>query len=56
MASHSSAPAHGEITGLLRAWSEGSPAAFDQVMPLVYDELHRMAARYLAGERSSISI
>jgi RNA polymerase sigma factor (TIGR02999 family) len=56
MASHSSAPAHGEITGLLRAWSEGSPAAFDQVMPLVYDELHRMAARYLAGERSFISI
>ena len=55
MASHSSAPAHGEITGLLRAWSDGSPAAFDQVMPLVYDELHRMAARYLAGERSAIS-
>ena len=45
----------GEITGLLRAWSEGDRAAFDKVMPLVYDELHRLAARYLAGERSAPS-
>ena len=26
------------------------------MLPLVYDELHRMAARYLVGERSSISL
>ncbi|PYQ11761.1 MAG: RNA polymerase subunit sigma-70 [Acidobacteria bacterium] len=46
----------GEVTDLLRAWSEGSPEAFDRVMPLVYDELHRMAARYLAGERANVSL
>jgi RNA polymerase sigma-70 factor (ECF subfamily) len=46
---------HGDITELLGAWSDGDPAAFDRVMPLVYDELHRMAARYLAGERSNHS-
>jgi RNA polymerase sigma factor (TIGR02999 family) len=45
-----------EITGLLRAWSDGDTTALDRVMPLVYDELHRMASRYLAGERSTISV
>jgi RNA polymerase sigma factor (TIGR02999 family) len=45
----------GDITDLLGAWSDGDPDAFDHVMPLVYDELHRMAARYLAGERSNNS-
>jgi RNA polymerase sigma factor (TIGR02999 family) len=42
----------GAVTELLRAWSDGDPDAFERVLPLVYDELHRMAARYLAGERS----
>jgi RNA polymerase sigma-70 factor, ECF subfamily len=46
----------GEVTGLLRAWSEGDGDAFEQVLPLVYDELHRIAARYLVGERSSVSL
>jgi RNA polymerase sigma-70 factor (ECF subfamily) len=46
----------GSVTELLSAWSAGDPSAFDRVMPLVYDELHRMAARYLAGERSDISL
>ena len=45
----------GEVTELLRAWSGGEATAFERVLPLVYDELHRMAARYLAGERSSLS-
>jgi len=45
-----------ELTGLLRAWSGGDADAFEQVLPLVYDELHRMAARYLAGERSTVSL
>ena len=44
------------MTGLLQAWSEGEAGAFDRVLPLVYDELHRIAARHLAGERSSISL
>jgi RNA polymerase sigma factor (TIGR02999 family) len=42
----------GDLTGLLRAWSEGSEQAFDDLVPLVYDELHRMALRSLAGERA----
>ena len=46
----------GEVTTLLRAWSDGEADAFDRVLPLVYDELHRMAARYLVGERSTVSL
>jgi RNA polymerase sigma factor (TIGR02999 family) len=46
----------GEVTALLREWSDGDPDAFERVLPLVYEELHRMAARYLTGERSSISL
>jgi RNA polymerase sigma-70 factor (ECF subfamily) len=46
----------GEVTTLLRAWSDGDADAFERVLPLVYDELHRMAARYLVGERAQISL
>jgi RNA polymerase sigma-70 factor, ECF subfamily len=46
---------HG-VTGLLRAWSEGDRDAFERVLPHVYDELHRMAARYLAGEQAHVSL
>ncbi|HKY22008.1 MAG TPA: sigma-70 family RNA polymerase sigma factor [Vicinamibacterales bacterium] len=42
----------GQLTDLLRAWSNGDTRAFEQVVPLVYDELHRMALRSLAGERT----
>jgi RNA polymerase sigma factor (TIGR02999 family) len=45
-------PASGDVTGLLRVWSDGDERAFEQLLPLVYDELHRMAVRYVAGERS----
>lgn len=47
---------YGDVTILLRAWNEGERDAFERVLPLVYEELHRMASRYLAGERSSISL
>ncbi len=47
---------NGEVTTLLRAWNDGDPDAFERVVPLVYEELHRMAARYLIGEPSSISL
>ena len=43
----------GELTGLLRAWSGGDERALDELLPLVYDELHRMALRSLAGERAA---
>lgn len=46
----------GDITGMLRLWSSGDEAAFDRLMPLVYDELHRIALRYMAGERSHVSL
>src|SRR5262245_34926725 len=49
---HRDPPSSGELTMLLRAWSDGDEQAFDQVVPLVYGELHRMALRSLAGERS----
>ncbi|MGH9351583.1 MAG: sigma-70 family RNA polymerase sigma factor [Terriglobia bacterium] len=44
-------PAH-EVTQLLQAWSEGDERALDKLMPLVYNELHRLAQRYMAGERA----
>ena len=41
-----------EVTVMLRAWSEGvNREALDALVPLVYDELHRQAHRYLRGER-----
>lgn len=48
--------APGDVTGLLRLWSNGDERAFAQMIPLVYDELHRMALRHLAGERSDVSL
>ena len=48
--------AGGDVTGLLRLWSAGDELAFEQLVPLVYDELHRMALRYLTGERSTVSL
>lgn len=46
----------GDVTAMLRAWSAGAPDAFERVLPLVYEELHRMAARSLVGERAGISL
>ena len=40
-----------EVTQLLLAWNEGNPGALDRLMPLMYDELHRMARRYMRQER-----
>jgi RNA polymerase sigma factor (TIGR02999 family) len=37
----------GEVTQLLRAYGQGDPAAFDRVLPLVYDDLRRIARRRL---------
>ena len=41
-----------DITGLLLAWTQGDSQALEQLMPLVYQELHRIAARHFRGERS----
>jgi RNA polymerase sigma factor (TIGR02999 family) len=40
-----------EVTQLLRAWSEGDGSALDKLMPIVYDELHRMARQYMVHEK-----
>ena len=39
-------------TALLLAWNRGEPDALDALLPLVYEELRRLAARYMKGERS----
>ena len=41
----------GEITRLLRAWGGGDPVALDRLTPLVYEQLRRMARRYMRNER-----
>lgn len=43
-------PAH-EVTGLLRRWRAGDQSARDELLPLVYAELRRLAQRYLKRER-----
>jgi RNA polymerase sigma factor (TIGR02999 family) len=37
---------------MLRRWGDGDQAVLDRLLPLVYDELHRQAARYLRRERA----
>jgi RNA polymerase sigma factor (TIGR02999 family) len=44
------------ITQLLQAWFEGHAEALDQLMPLVYEELHRAASRYMAGENAGATL
>lgn len=43
-------PPSREITQLLLAWSEGDQAALDQLAPLVYEELRRLAHKYMRRE------
>jgi RNA polymerase sigma-70 factor, ECF subfamily len=42
----------GEITRLLAEWSDGNQAALDHLVPIVYDELRRLASNYMHGERT----
>src|ERR671925_545397 len=44
-------PTPHQITQLLVAWSNGDDAALEQLMPLVYEELRRLAHSYMRGER-----
>ena len=45
-------PSTHEVTQLLRAWTTGDDGALEKLTPLVYEQLHRVAQRYMAGERS----
>src|SRR5215475_12824862 len=44
-----------EITTLLHAWGSGDESALQQLTPLVYDELRRIAHRYMRKERAGNS-
>lgn len=41
-----------DLTRLLQAWSQGDFAALERLVPLVFDDLRRMARRHLKGERA----
>jgi RNA polymerase sigma-70 factor, ECF subfamily len=45
-----------QVTGLLLAWGKGDEAALDRLIPLVHDELRRIARRCMAGERAGHSL
>ena len=45
-----------EITKTLRAWGEDEPEVLDALLPLVYEELHRQAHRYLRREHRNDSL
>lgn len=42
-----------QITVLLREWSDGKRESLDELLPLVYNELHKQARRYLRKERAN---
>lgn len=42
---------HANVTRLLEAWRDGDEQALAALTPIVEHELHRLAARYMAGER-----
>jgi RNA polymerase sigma factor (TIGR02999 family) len=44
-------PSQNNVTQLLIAWSNGDEAARNQLMPIVYQELHRIAHRHIKKER-----
>ena len=44
------------VSELLRAWSGGERSALEKLTPMVYDELRRLARRYLRGERPGHSL
>lgn len=49
-------PLCGDVSNLLRAWTDGDQGALEKLTPIVYDELHRLARYYMAGERSGHSL
>jgi RNA polymerase sigma factor (TIGR02999 family) len=45
-----------DVSTLLQAWSGGDRKALDRLTPIVYHELHRLARRYMRGERTGHSL
>ena len=50
MTDSSSSPDSAEVTRLLLAWRDGDTDSLESLLPLVYDELRRLAGRYMQGE------
>jgi RNA polymerase sigma-70 factor, ECF subfamily len=48
--------AAGDVSKLLGAWSGGDQSALERPTPIVYDELHRLAPRYMKRERPGHSL
>jgi RNA polymerase sigma-70 factor, ECF subfamily len=46
----------GDVSKLLLAWTGGEQSALDKLTPIVYQELHRLASRYMKGERPGHSL
>jgi RNA polymerase sigma-70 factor (ECF subfamily) len=44
-------PGPHQVTTLLKEWSDGDETALEQLMPLVYDELHRLAHQHMRREK-----
>jgi RNA polymerase sigma-70 factor, ECF subfamily len=44
-------PSTHDVTQLLKAWTTGDERALEKLTPLVYEQLHRVAQRCMAGER-----
>ncbi len=51
-----SQPTQHEVTSILREWSDGDQQAPARLMPLVYDELRRLARQRLAGEGAASTL
>ena len=45
-----------DVSAILRAWSDGDQRALDRLTPIVYDELRRLARRYMRQERPGHSL
>ena len=45
-----------DVSALLRAWSDGDQSAIEKLTPIVYDELRRLARRYMKRERPGHSL
>ena len=49
-------PSSNEVSQLLLAWSDGDQTALEKLIPLVYEELHRLARHYMSRERPGHSL
>jgi RNA polymerase sigma factor (TIGR02999 family) len=50
------APPCGDVSTLLRAWTDGDQHALEKLTPIVYAELYRLARYYMGGERAGHSL